>query len=57
MDADAALPMSASHPLLPAAESDPGGKRFDQYVEAICEDFYTGEVGGPGLLPGIISGC
>ena len=24
-----------------------------EYVEAICEDFYAGEVGRPGLSPGI----
>ena len=29
------------------------GKKFDEYVEAICADFYAGEVGRPGLSPGI----
>jgi transposase len=28
-------------------------KKFDEYVETICEDFYAGEVGRPGLSPGI----
>jgi transposase len=28
-------------------------KRFDEYVETICERFYAGEVGRPGLAPGI----
>jgi transposase len=28
-------------------------KKFDEYVEIICEDFYAGEVGRPGLSPGI----
>jgi transposase len=28
-------------------------KKFDDYVESICERFYAGEVGRPGLAPGI----
>jgi hypothetical protein len=53
MDAGRGAALERESSVLPAAESDPGGKRFDEYVEAICEDFYAGEVGRPGLSLGI----
>ncbi len=31
--------------------------KFDEYLKAICADFYAGEVGRAGLSPGIIFGC
>src|SRR5665213_538726 len=49
----AALPMGASHPFYQRLNQILDEKKFDEYVEAICEDFYAGEVGRPGLAPGI----
>src|ERR1700684_3733266 len=49
----AALPVSASHPFYQRLNQILEEKKFDEYVEAICEDFYAGEVGRPGLSPGI----
>ena len=49
----AALPMSASHPFYQRLNQILDEKKFDEFVEAICEDFYAGEVGRPGLSPGI----
>jgi transposase len=49
----AALPVSASHPFYQRLNQILDEKRFDEYVEALCEDFYAGEVGRPGLAPGI----
>src|SRR6202050_5483707 len=49
----AALPVSASHPFYQRLNQILDEKKFDEYVEAICEDFYAGEVGRPGLSPGI----
>src|SRR6201982_904052 len=51
--ATAALPVSASHPFYQRLNQILDEKKFDEYVEAICEDFYAGEVGRPGLAPGI----
>jgi transposase len=51
--ATATLPVSASHPFYQRLNQILEEKKFDQYVEAICEDFYAGEVGRPGLSPGI----
>src|SRR6202140_5806434 len=48
----AALPVSASHPFYQRLNQILDEKKFDEYVEAICEDFYAGEVGRPGLSPG-----
>lgn len=45
--------MSASHPFYQRLNEILDEKRFDEFVEAICEDFYAGEVGRPGLSPGI----
>jgi transposase len=49
----AALPVGASHPFYQRLNQILDDKKFDEYVEAICEDFYAGEVGRPGLSPGI----
>lgn len=49
----AALPVSASHPFHQRLNQILDEKKFDEYVEALCEDFYAGEVGRPGLAPGI----
>src|SRR5260221_7465895 len=49
----AALPMGASHPFYQRLNQILDEKRFDDYVETICEEFYAGEVGRPGLSPGI----
>ena len=49
----AALPVSASHPFYQRLNQILDEKKFDEYVEAICADFYAGEVGRPGLAPGI----
>jgi transposase len=49
----AALPVSASHPFYQRLNQVLDEKKFDEYVETICEDFYAGEVGRPGLSPGI----
>jgi transposase len=51
--ATAALPVSASHPFYQRLNQVLDAKKFDEYVEAICEEFYAGEVGRPGLAPGI----
>src|SRR5258706_16006572 len=49
----AALPMGASHPFYQRLNQILDEKRFDDYVETICERFYADEVGRPGLAPGI----
>src|SRR3984957_13491882 len=49
----AALPVSANHPFYERLKQILDEKKFDEFVEAICEDFYAGEVGRPGLSPGI----
>ena len=49
----AALPMGASHPFYQRLNQILDEKKFDEYVEAICAEFYAGEVGRPGLSPGI----
>jgi transposase len=49
----AALPVNAGHPFYRRLNQILDEKKFDEYVEAICEDFYAGEVGRPGLSPGI----
>jgi transposase len=45
--------VSASHPFYQRLNQILDEKKFDEYVETICEDFYAGEVGRPGLSPGI----
>src|SRR5450432_875795 len=49
----AALPVGASHPFYQRLNQILDEKKFDEYVEAICEQFYADEVGRPGLSPGI----
>jgi transposase len=49
----AALPVGASHPFYQRLNQILDEQKFDEYVETICEDFYAGEVGRPGLSPGI----
>ena len=49
----AALPVGASHPFYQRLNQILDEKKFDEYVEAICESFYACEVGRPGLSPGI----
>jgi transposase len=49
----AALPVSASHSFYQRLNQVLDEMKFDEYVETICEDFYAGEVGRPGLSPGI----
>jgi transposase len=49
----AALPVNASHPFYQRLNQILDEKKFDEFVESICEQFYAGEVGRPGLTPGI----
>src|SRR6202021_824899 len=49
----AGMPVNASHPFYQRLNQILDEKKFDEYVETICEDFYAGEVGRPGLSPGI----
>jgi transposase len=49
----AALPVSAGHPFYQRLNQILDAQKFDEYVEAICEEFYADEVGRPGLSPGI----
>src|SRR5258707_474098 len=49
----AALPVGASHPFYQRLNQILDDKKFDEYVETICEEFYAGEVGRPGLSPGM----
>jgi len=49
----AALPVGASHPFYQRLNQILDEKKFDECVEAICEQFYADEVGRPGLTPGI----
>jgi len=49
----AALPVSASHPFYQGLNQILDENKFDEYVETICEEFYAGEVGRPGLSPGM----
>jgi len=49
----AALPVSASHPFYQRLNQILDERKFDEYVEEICEQFYADEVGRPGLSPGI----
>src|SRR5258705_1821101 len=49
----AALPVGAGHPFYQRLNEILEEKKFDEYVEGICERFYADEVGRPGLAPGI----
>src|SRR5271163_3786277 len=51
--ATAALPVGASHPFYQRLNQVLDEKKFDEYVEGLCEQFYADEVGRPGLAPGI----
>jgi hypothetical protein len=47
----ATLPVRASHPFYQRLNQIHDEKKFDEYVETVCEDFYAREVGA-GLSPG-----
>ena len=47
------LPMGASHPFYRKLSEILDDEKFDQFVEGLCEEFYAGTVGRPGLSPGI----
>jgi len=47
------LPVGASHPFYQRLNQILDEKKFDEYVEGICEQFYADEVGRPGMAPGI----
>ena len=47
------LPMGASHPFYRKLNEILDNEKFDQFVEGLCEEFYAGTVGRPGLAPGI----
>jgi transposase-like protein DUF772 len=49
----AVLPVGASHPFYQRLNQILDEKKFEEYVEAICEQFYADEVGRPGMAPGI----
>src|SRR6202049_4636886 len=49
----AALPVGAGHPFYQRLNQILDEKKFDEYVETMCERFYADEVGRPGLTPGI----
>src|SRR5437588_9568589 len=49
----AALPMGAGHPFCQRLNQILDEKKFDERVERLCEQSYAGEVGRPGLAPGI----
>ena len=49
----AALPVGASHPFYQRLNQILDEQKFDECVEAICQQFYADEVGRPGLAPGI----
>ena len=46
------MPVGASHPYQ-RLNQILDEKKFDERVERLCERFYAGEVGRPGLAPGI----
>ena len=50
------LPVNASHPFCQRLNLMLDESKFDEYLKAICADFYAGEVGRAGLSPGIIFG-
>src|SRR5262245_60970844 len=49
----AALPRATSHPFYQRLNQVLDENQFDDYVESLCERFYAGDVGRPGLTPGI----
>jgi transposase len=46
------LPRTAAHPFYTRLNHILDKARFDDYVESMCQRFYTDEIGRPGLLPG-----
>jgi transposase len=46
----AELPLGASHPFYARLNQILDEKKFDEYVETICEQFYADDVGRPGLI-------
>ena len=53
----AALPVGASHPFYQRLNQILDEKRFDEYVETICERFTRAKWAGRGWLPGSIFDC
>lgn len=49
----AALPRAASHPFYQRLSRVLDEKKFDEFVESLCERFYAETMGRPGLAPGI----
>jgi transposase len=49
----AALPKAASHPFYQRLNRVLDEKKFDEFVESLCEPFYAETMGRPGLAPGI----
>jgi transposase len=49
----ASLPVGASYLFYHRLTQILDEKNFDEHVESICEAIYAGEVGRPGLAPGI----
>ena len=45
------LPRSAGHPFYPRLNQVLDRVDFDGYVETLCQPFYAGEIGRPGLPP------
>jgi transposase len=53
MDADGSTAGGDEPSVLSAVDRILDKKKFDQYVESTCEQFYADEVGRPELAPGI----
>jgi hypothetical protein len=53
----AALPVSASHPSYQRLNQILDEKKFDEYVDVICEDFLPGRWAGQACRRGFISDC
>src|SRR5262245_65923455 len=56
------LPRTAAHPFYARLNQILDTHHFDRYVEELCQRFYAGEVGRPGLPPGpyfrlLLIGC
>lgn len=47
------LPVSAGHPFYARVNCLLDEKKFDGFVESLCEPFYAKKMGRPGLTPGI----
>jgi transposase len=55
--ATANLPAVEGHPYYDAVNKVLAAHHFDTTVEALCESFYKGNVGRPGLPPGVYFRC